>query len=79
MNSIIASKEMEYDQLKREYEQLVTANAKFYESATKFREIYMKVDSLNDQKSRYQSELDDTRENIQEIDGEVGRSIFINR
>ncbi|KAI0917273.1 hypothetical protein AcW2_007450 [Taiwanofungus camphoratus] len=69
MNSIIASKEMEYDQLKREYEQLVTANAKFYESATKFREIYMKVDSLNDQKSRYQSELDDTRENIQEIDG----------
>lgn len=69
LNATIASKEAEYEQLKRDYERLVTANAKFYESATKFRETYMKLDTLNEKKTRYQAELEDTRENVRDIEG----------
>ncbi|KZT12123.1 uncharacterized protein LAESUDRAFT_167286 [Laetiporus sulphureus 93-53] len=67
--STVSEKTMEYEELKQKYEELVKANARFYDSATKFRETYMKVDALNDQKTRYQKELDDARENVRELDG----------
>ncbi|KAI6005381.1 hypothetical protein EDC04DRAFT_2784241 [Pisolithus marmoratus] len=54
---------------KREYEQLVKNNARFYESATKFREIYVKVENLQQKKEHYRQELADARETVQEMEG----------
>ncbi|KAL6304328.1 P-loop containing nucleoside triphosphate hydrolase protein [Sparassis latifolia] len=69
MTGTISAKQMEYDELKKQYEYLVKANAKFYESATKFREIYVKIDNLNEKKAHYQEELASARENLQELSG----------
>ena len=60
---------MEYEETKNRYNELVKANARFYESATKFRETYMKVDSLNEKKSSWEEELALARENVRELDG----------
>lgn len=68
-NSDIGSLQLQHEEAQKEYQALSLANQKFYESATKFREIYLKVDSLIATKKRYQEDLDSARENLQEIDG----------
>jgi len=65
----MAAKEVEYENIKKEHEALVIANQKFYNYATKFRELYLTVDNLNSQKERFQAELEDAKENLQEIEG----------
>ena len=57
LTSTISSKQIEYEETKSRYHDLVKANARFYESATKFRETYMKVDSLNGRKASWEEEL----------------------
>ncbi|KAG5219767.1 DNA repair protein [Salix suchowensis] len=57
LNTTIASKEVYHDEVKREFDELVIANQKFYDYATKFRE------------ARYQEELDEAKMNIQEVVG----------
>ncbi len=69
MHSTIAAKEIEHEELKREYDILVSANQKFYDSATRFREIYVQVENLQEKKKHYQEELDNARENFREISG----------
>ncbi|KAI0702294.1 hypothetical protein BC835DRAFT_1404375 [Cytidiella melzeri] len=69
MTSNIAAKEIERDQLTERYNIVVAANAKFLETATKFRETFVKVEALEEKKKRYQEELDSARENFQEIAG----------
>ncbi|EPT05284.1 hypothetical protein FOMPIDRAFT_148443 [Fomitopsis schrenkii] len=69
LTSIISSKQIEYEETKSRYHDLVKANARFYESATKFRETYMKVDSLNEKKSSWEEELALARENVRELEG----------
>ena len=54
LTSTISSKQIEYEETKSRYHDLVKANARFYESATKFRETYMKVDSLNGRKASWE-------------------------
>lgn len=71
MSSNIAEKEIERDRLTDKYNEVVTANAKFLETATKFRETFVKVEALEEKKRRYQEELDNARENLQEIAGSV--------
>ena len=68
-NSDIGSLQLQHEEAQKEYQSLALANQKFYESATKFREIYLKVDGLIATKKRYQEDLDSARENLQEIDG----------
>lgn len=70
-NSDIGSLQLQHEEAQKEYERLALANQRFYESATKFREIYVKVDNLMATKARYQEDLDNARENLQEIDGEL--------
>lgn len=65
----IASKEIEYDQTKKEYEQLVLANKKFYDYATQFRELYLKIENLEQNRDRYNSELEAAKENVREVEG----------
>ncbi|KAI0345847.1 hypothetical protein BDW22DRAFT_1353452 [Trametopsis cervina] len=69
VTSNITAKEMERDELTEKYNAVVTANAKFLETATKFRETFVKVEALEEKKKRYQDELDSARENLQEISG----------
>lgn len=71
LNAVISGKEVEYEERKQEYEALVISNQKFYEYASKFRELYMKIESLQDKKTRYEEELAQARENFQEV---VGKS-----
>ncbi|KAG6822827.1 hypothetical protein H0H93_004755, partial [Arthromyces matolae] len=67
LNSTIAEKQVVYEQTKQEYENIVEANQKFYDYATKFRELYMKVDGLLEKKKRFETDLNDSKLNLQEI------------
>lgn len=69
MNAAIAKKEVEYQEAKKLYEALARSNRKFEEGATKFREIYVKVESLEKERQKYQEELAELRPNVQEIPG----------
>ncbi|KAI0269907.1 hypothetical protein BC834DRAFT_819813 [Gloeopeniophorella convolvens] len=67
MSASIASKEVEYQSTKRVYDALVLSNRKFEEGATKFREIYIRVENLEKQKMKYQEELAELRSSVEEM------------
>ncbi|KAF9463040.1 hypothetical protein BDZ94DRAFT_1362864 [Collybia nuda] len=69
LNSTIASKEVDYEETKKQYETVVEANQKFYDHATKFRELYIKIENLQDLKKRLESDLNDAKLNLQEVTG----------
>lgn len=69
LNSTITAKELEYEEVKHEYDQLVQANRKFYEQSTKFREMYMRLESLQEKKTRYEEDLANAKENLQVVSG----------
>ena len=69
LNSKIAVKELEYDETKKEYEELVTQNQHFHDSATKFRETYVKLEELGKTRARLQQELSETEQSVQEVEG----------
>ena len=69
LHSTIAAKEIEYEEVKKEYDQLVLANQRFYDQATKFREMYLKLGNLQDRKTRDQEDLDNAKENLQIVEG----------
>ena len=73
LNSTITAKELEYEEVKREYDQLVQANKKFYEQSTKFREMYLKLESLQEKKTRYEEDLANAKENLQVVSGSACR------
>lgn len=68
-NSTITAKELEYEEVKREYDELVQANKKFYEQGTKFREMYLKLETLQEKKSRHEEDLANAKENLQVVSG----------
>lgn len=67
--STIATKEVQYEETKKQYESIVEANQKFYDYATKFREMYTKVRVLEENKARLQTDLDEAKLNTQEVSG----------
>lgn len=69
LNSTITAKELDYEEVKREYDELVQANKKFYEQGTKFREMYLKLESLQEKKSRHEEDLASAKENLQIVSG----------
>ncbi|KII86927.1 hypothetical protein PLICRDRAFT_665598 [Plicaturopsis crispa FD-325 SS-3] len=69
INSDIAAKEIEHEEAKKTYEALVVSNQRFQDLATKFREMYVRVQSLQEKQARFQSELDDAKVNVQEVEG----------
>lgn len=74
MNASIATKEGDYQEAKKLYEALARSNRKFEEGATKFREIYLRVGSLEKEKQKYQEELAELRPNVQETRGTLSIS-----
>ncbi|KAG7088433.1 hypothetical protein E1B28_012426 [Marasmius oreades] len=69
LSSTITTKEIEYDEIKREYDGIVESNRKFQDYALKFREIYVKVESLEDRKARLKSDLDEAKLDMKEVPG----------
>ena len=69
ISSSIATKQVEYEETKKQYEAIVEANQKFYDYASKFRDMYMKIQSLEEKKGRLQSDHDDMKLNLQEVVG----------
>ncbi|KAH9891681.1 hypothetical protein C8Q73DRAFT_746760 [Cubamyces lactineus] len=69
MNSLIAARNAEYEELRAAYDQQVRSNQHLNDTGSKFREIYVKVDQLNQRKEQYKEELNLARENLQEIPG----------
>ncbi|KAG5648426.1 hypothetical protein DXG03_005000 [Asterophora parasitica] len=69
LNSTIAAKHVEYEETKKEYEAIVEANQKFYDYASKFREVYMKIGVLEEKKERLHIDLDEVKLNLQEVVG----------
>jgi DNA repair protein RAD50 len=71
LSASIARKEVEYQDTKKLYEALARSNRKFEEGATKFREIYIRVENLEKEKLKYQEELAELRPNVQETHGKL--------
>lgn len=69
LNATIADKEIEYEDTKKEYEAIVDANQKFYDHATKFREMYQNVENLGKQKERLEKDLANARLNLTPVNG----------
>ncbi len=69
MNDNIAARTAEYEDLRRAYDQQVRSNQMLNDTGSKFREIYVKVDQLNQRRDQYKEELNLAKENLQEIDG----------
>ncbi|TFK24964.1 hypothetical protein FA15DRAFT_383374 [Coprinopsis marcescibilis] len=70
LTTTIATKEGEYDTAKAQHEETVESNRKFYEYGTKFREIYLKVENLEEKRNGKQKDLEEARDgNFQEIAG----------
>ena len=69
LKSTIAAKEVEYEQAKNQHDSLAEANRKFYDYSSKFREIYVKVASLEEKETRLKSDRDETKLNIQQLPG----------
>ncbi|KAG6890641.1 hypothetical protein C0995_006617 [Termitomyces sp. Mi166 len=69
LNAAIAEKQVEYEQTKKEHEAIVEANQKFYDYATKFRELFVKYEALDGHKARLQADLDEIKLNLQEFVG----------
>ncbi len=65
----ISGKELEAEEAKELWDSLISSNAKFYAAATKFRETYLQVQSLNKRREDYEKDLADSRAQIQEIEG----------
>ncbi|KAF8073695.1 AAA domain-containing protein [Lyophyllum atratum] len=69
LNSTISAKQVKYEETKKEYEAIVEANQKFYDYATKFRELYRDIETLQEKKERFQTDLDEVKLNLQEVVG----------
>ncbi|KAM6494341.1 AAA domain containing protein [Amanita muscaria] len=67
--STIAAKEVEYEQAKSQHDSLAEANRKFYDYSSKFREIFVKVEGLEEKEQRLKSDRDEAKLNIQELPG----------
>lgn len=69
LNQEIAAKEVEHDDTKKAYDELVVSNLKFFEYATHFREVYIRVENAEENMARIQVDLDEAKVNLQEMPG----------
>ncbi|KAJ7784558.1 hypothetical protein B0H16DRAFT_1492970 [Mycena metata] len=69
LNQAIAAKEVEHDETKKAYDELVVSNQKFYDYATHFREVYIRVENASANMARIQVDLNEAKVNLQEIPG----------
>lgn len=76
LSAEIATKEIEFEDTKKQYDAIVLANAQFYDHSTKFREMFVKIENLVEQKKRYEKELEEGRVNVPEMKGKLETFLF---
>ena len=69
LQASISMKEMRHESIRKECDQLISANKHFYESATKFRERFIEIQHLEDENKRCDAELKDARMHVKEMTG----------
>jgi DNA repair protein RAD50 len=69
LNQTIAAKEVEHDDTKKAYDEIVVSNLKFVEYATHFREVYIRVENSEANMAKTQVDLEEARANLQEMPG----------
>ena len=69
LSSNIAAKEVEYEDIKNQYNAAAESNTKFREFALFFREIYLKVENLEARKVTLQNDLDEAKMNLKHMPG----------
>lgn len=69
MKSLINAKEVEYEESKQQYDALVESNRKFYESYSKFREMYLTVQKLEESKVTAATYLADAKARCKAVPG----------
>lgn len=69
MNSSITAKQAEYEETKKEYDNVCVANRKFNDQATHFREIYMMQEQLTSKRRGLLEELEEMKGELKEIQG----------
>lgn len=72
LKTTIANKEIEYEEWKKKWQIMAENNSKFEQNATKFREIFQKVDALNEKIQAYEADVNDSRLNLQDMPGRLG-------
>ncbi|KAF8967155.1 AAA domain-containing protein [Flammula alnicola] len=71
LKSTIASKEVECEESKHQYDAAVESNRKFYELYNKFREMYVTVEKLEENKSATKAYLAEVKSKYQELTGSL--------
>ncbi|KAK7056765.1 DNA repair protein rad50 [Paramarasmius palmivorus] len=69
LSSVIAEKEIEYEETKKKYDDIQESNKKLQAYAVKFREIYLEVENLEQKKENLQTDLNETRLHLTQIPG----------
>ena len=69
INSSNTDKQAEYEEMKKEYDNVCVANRKFNDKATHFREIYMTQEQLTISRKRLLEELEEMKGELKEIEG----------
>ncbi|KAI0050377.1 hypothetical protein FA95DRAFT_1555700 [Auriscalpium vulgare] len=68
LNASLVAKETEFQDTRRLYDELVRSNQHFYESATKFRETYMRIQALEEKKARDQTDMKELQDTTKELE-----------
>lgn len=69
LTSTISMRDVEHGKLREDCEKLVEENKKFYETSTKFREMYVAVEFLQQNSQKLQEQIDDMKNNLEEVPG----------
>lgn len=69
LSTQIAAKQAEYEEKKKEYQDVVIANARFKDQATHFRSVYMKLEQLEEKRATFDAELNEMRTTLKEVPG----------
>ncbi|KAF8505241.1 hypothetical protein BU17DRAFT_57979 [Hysterangium stoloniferum] len=67
LSSSIAAKKAEYEETKKEYDDVTIANQKFHDQSTRFREIYMKQEQLIERRKDIVAELETMKAELKEV------------
>ncbi|KAJ7069782.1 hypothetical protein C8F01DRAFT_1113982 [Mycena amicta] len=63
----IAQKQVDYDDTKQQYDQLVMANQRFQESASSFTQVYLQLEQSEANIKRLKEDIDDAKASMQEM------------
>ncbi len=80
LQATISSKEIEYEETTKAYNEMAIANAKFYEYSIKFREKYKDIELLTENIKLFENQMNEAKMNLQaELPGNIAAFPFRSR